>query len=296
MLDSSTVWFITGCSSGLGKSLASLVHSAGHRLVATARNVDSLSYLPDDSNVLKLALDVTSKAAILETLSATVAKFGRLDVVVNNAGYALMGDTEAIPESDARLLLDTIFWGPAFISQEAVRIFREVNPAGTGGTIVQISSIGGYVAFPGSAFYQAGKFALGGFTEAFAKEMNPEWRIRFLIVAPGGIKTNFGSNGKYIPRHPAYDTPDGPLNRVLAYMRNPAMLESFSKADKCAKALFDVLVGQDERKLPRKLLLGPETIPMLEAEMKKSQEEMEAWRDVTVSPSSSGGAKDVPIV
>ncbi|GFF53969.1 uncharacterized oxidoreductase C162.03 [Aspergillus udagawae] len=296
MLDSSTVWFITGCSSGLGKSLASLIHCAGHRLVATARNLDSLSYLPDGPNVLKLALDVTSKPAIHETLSATVAKFGRLDVVINNAGYVLMGDTEVIPESDARLQLDTNFWGPALISQEAVRIFREVNPAGAGGTIVQISSIGGYMAFPGSAFYHAGKFALGGFTEAFAKEMNPDWRIRFLVVAPGGIKSNFGSNGKFLPRHPAYDTPDSPLNRLLTYMMDPAAQASFSEADDCAKVLFDVLVGQDERRLPGRLLLGPETLPLLGAEMKKTQEEMEAWRDVTVSTSSTGGAKNVPIL
>jgi NAD(P)-dependent dehydrogenase (short-subunit alcohol dehydrogenase family) len=246
--------------------------------------------------VLKLALDVTSNPAIHETLSATVAKFGRLDIVINNAGYVLMGDTEVIPESDARLQLDTNFWGPALISQEAVRIFREVNPAGAGGTIVQISSIGGYMAFPGSAFYHAGKFALGGFTEAFAKEMNPDWRIRFLVVAPGGIKSNFGSNGKFLPRHPAYDTPDGPLNRLLTYMMDPAAQASFSEADDCAKVLFDVLVGQDERRLPGRLLLGPETLPLFGAEMKKTQEEMEAWRDVTVSTSSTGGAKNVPIL
>lgn len=264
--------------------------------MATARNVDSLSYLPNSPNVLKLALDVTSKPAIHETLSAAVTKFGRLDMVINNAGYVLMGDTETIPESDARLQLDTLFWGPAFISQEAVRIFREVNPAGAGGTIVQISSIGGYMTFPGSAFYHAGKFALGGFTQAFAKEMNPDWNIRFLVVAPGGTKSNFGANGKFLPRHPAYDTPDGPLNRLIEYMMDPAAQASFSEADDCAKAFFDVLVGQDERPLPVRLLLGPEALPLLQAEMKKTQEEMEAWRDVTVSTSSTGGAQNVPIL
>lgn len=124
--------------------------------MATARNIDTLSYLPDEANVLKLSLDVTSREAILESLSATVAKFGRLDVVINNAGYALMGDTEAIPESDARLQMETLFWGPVLVTQEAVRIFREVNPAGKGGTIVQVSSIGGYLTFPGSSFYHAG--------------------------------------------------------------------------------------------------------------------------------------------
>ena len=118
--------------------------------------MDTLSYLPDGPNVLKLSLDVNFREAITKSLSAAVDKFGRIDVVVNNAGYALMGDTEAIPEPDARLQLETLFWGPVFLTQEAVGILRDRNPRGRGGTIVQISSIGGMLTFPGSAFYHAG--------------------------------------------------------------------------------------------------------------------------------------------
>lgn len=147
---------VTGCSSGVGKSLVTTIHGAGYRVVATARDIVSLSYIPDGPNVLKLTLDVTSEDNIIEALSATVANFGRLDVVINNAGYAVMGDTEVILEADARLEMETLFWGPAFITREAVRIFWEVNPAGRGGTVVQMSSIGGLVTFPGSAFYHAG--------------------------------------------------------------------------------------------------------------------------------------------
>lgn len=139
----------------MGRSLVSTVYEAGHRVVATARNVASLSYIPDESNVLKLKLDVTSRADITNALSAAVERFGRVDVVVNNAGYAVMGDTESVPESDARLQMETLFWGPVFITQEAVRIFRETNPPNQGGTIIQISSIGGLITFPGSAFYHA---------------------------------------------------------------------------------------------------------------------------------------------
>ncbi|KAJ5309280.1 hypothetical protein N7508_004659 [Penicillium antarcticum] len=156
MLDSNTVWFITGCSSGVGKSLANIIHAAGHHIVATARGVNTLSYLPEGPNVLKLALDVTCRQTILKSLAISIEKFGHIDVVINNAGYALMGDSEAIPESDARLQMETLFWGPVLITQEAVRIFREINPAGKGGTVVQISSIGGYLTFSGSSFYHAG--------------------------------------------------------------------------------------------------------------------------------------------
>lgn len=140
----------------MGKSLATIIQGAGHRVVATARNESTLSYLPGGPNVLKLALDITSKDAISKSLSTAVERFGRIDVVINNAGYALMGDTEMITEADARLEMETLFWGPVFITREAVRIFREVNPAGHGGTVVQVSSIGGYVTYPGSAFYNAG--------------------------------------------------------------------------------------------------------------------------------------------
>ena len=122
-----TIQKVTGCSSGLGRSFVSTVYEAGHRVVATARNVASLSYIPDGSNVLKLKLDVTSRADITNALSTAVKRFGRVDVVVNNAGYAVMGDTESVPESEARLLMEILFWGPVFITQEAIRIFRETN-------------------------------------------------------------------------------------------------------------------------------------------------------------------------
>lgn len=107
--------------------MSSTIYEVVHRIVATARNIALLSQISDDPNVLKLSLDLTSKGAILNALSAAVEKFGRIDVVVNNAAYAIMGNTEAIPEPDARLQMETLFWGPVFITQEAVRIFREIN-------------------------------------------------------------------------------------------------------------------------------------------------------------------------
>ncbi|KAL1965847.1 hypothetical protein VTN77DRAFT_5168 [Rasamsonia byssochlamydoides] len=282
-LDSSAVWFVTGCSSGLGRSFAKTIHDAGHRVVATARNVDSLSYLPDGPNVLKLRLDVTSKEAITTSIAAAVEKFGRIDVVINNAGYGLVGDTEAIPEADARQQLETNFWGPVRITQEVLRIFREVNPRGQGGTIVQISTVGGWVTFPGNAFYHASKFALEGFTEAVAKEMHPDWNINFLIVAPGGVRTNFaGPSLKLAPRHPAYDTTNGPLNQLLQYISNPASEASWCDPDVCAKLLFDTVVGQHERPLPTRLLMGGETIPLTKADIEKTLNEMETWKEETM--------------
>lgn len=146
---------MTGCSSGIGKSLAQTIYNAGHNIVATARDTTSLSYLPDGPTVLKLSLDVTSQEAISQAVSNAVTKFKRIDVFVNNAGYGLMGDMEGIPEADARLQLETNFWGPVHVTIEALRVFREVNPFGQGGTVVQVSSMGGWLTAPGHSFYHA---------------------------------------------------------------------------------------------------------------------------------------------
>jgi len=146
---------VTGCSSGLGKALAKTIYDLGHHLVATARNVDSLSYLPDDTNVLKLALDVISQESIIAAINSAIQTWNRIDVFINNAGYSLTGDTEAISESDARLQLETNFWGPVRITKEALRIFREINPKGQGGTVLQISSMGGWWTAPGHSYYHA---------------------------------------------------------------------------------------------------------------------------------------------
>ncbi|KAG4216553.1 hypothetical protein PC116_g34966, partial [Phytophthora cactorum] len=151
------------------------------RVVATARNPASLSDIPDGPNVLKLALDVTSVPSIDSAFDATVARYGRVDVVVNNAGYNLMGDAEASPPGNegARALLDTNFWGAVDVSKRALSVFRDSNPqtGQRGGVIINVSSLGGYLGSPGNAFYHASKFALEGFAESIAKEVFPEWNI-----------------------------------------------------------------------------------------------------------------------
>ena len=146
---------MTGCSSGIGAALAAHIAKSSQHIVATARKIEALAYLPDADNVIKAKLDVTSDADIAAVFKAALDKFGRIDVVVNNAGYGLYGDAEGIPESDARVQLDTNFWGPVKITKEAVRVFREINPKGAGGVVIQVSSMGGYIGYPGGSFYHA---------------------------------------------------------------------------------------------------------------------------------------------
>ncbi|KAL2811641.1 hypothetical protein BDW59DRAFT_177071 [Aspergillus cavernicola] len=265
-----SVWFITGCSSGLGRSISSTVYKSG---------------------VLKLTLDVTSLNAIDSCFGTAVEIFGQINVVINNAGYGRRGDTEAASEEAARDQLETNFWGPVRITRSALRIFRETKPRGQGSTVVQISSVGG-CGFPGNAFYHASKFALEGFTESVAKEMDPAWNIKFLLVVPGGVRTNFASTSMAtLPRHPAYDTSNAPFTQLMKYVAGPASQDTWSDPDICARLLVNTVVSQEQRPLPTRLLMGAETIPWTKADMERTLQEIEDWRTETESCSPKGGAQ-----
>ena len=146
---------VTGCSTGIGAALAKHAHQRGDAVIATARNPKSLSYLPDQPDVLKLALDVTSVEAVTTAITTAVKKFGRLDIIVNSAGFAVQGDTEAVPEASARAQVETNFWGAANVTKAALPILRDTNPPGKGGLIVQVSSMGGRIGMAGHGFYHA---------------------------------------------------------------------------------------------------------------------------------------------
>lgn len=119
---------VTGCSSGIRKSLAlEISNTTIHSIIATARNPTSLSYFPSSPRVLTLALDVTSQSSINASLFTSLSTFKHIDILVNDAGYGVLGDTEFIPEEDARKMLETDFWGPVQLSKEAIRLFREIN-------------------------------------------------------------------------------------------------------------------------------------------------------------------------
>ncbi len=177
---------VTGCSSGIGREIATLVASKpNQRLIATARNPSSLSYLPDGNpNIIKLALDVTSASSIDAALAAVATHFGKdfhLDVVVNNAGYSLSGDTEAATEEEAHQEIETLFFGTARVTVRAIANMRQ-SADHRGGLIFNISSLAGLCAFPGHAYYHASKFAVEGFSESVAREMHPDWNSMFPCI------------------------------------------------------------------------------------------------------------------
>jgi NAD(P)-dependent dehydrogenase (short-subunit alcohol dehydrogenase family) len=139
----------------MGAAYVAQIAKAGHRVVATARKVSALDHIEDAPNVLKLKLDVTSPSDVSAVVATTVEKFGRIDVLINNAGYGMMSDFESTSDEEGRRLVETNFWGAINMTREVLRVFREVNPKGQGGTVVQVSSMGGFIGFPGNAFYHA---------------------------------------------------------------------------------------------------------------------------------------------
>lgn len=159
--------------------------------MATARNPATLASLANSPRVLTLPLDVTSTASVATAISSTLAHFGRIDVLINNAGHGLMGDTESTlpfldasdPASQARAVMEVNYWGTVRLSLHALRIMREENPKNgqQGGVIMNITSMGGFKGFPANAYYHSSKFAVEGFTEGVAAEVRPEWNSEFFL-------------------------------------------------------------------------------------------------------------------
>lgn len=135
------------------------------------------------------------------------------------------------------------------------------------------------------------KFALEGFTESVAKEMNPDWNIQLLIVAPGGVRTKFACSGlKNVPRHPAYESPTSKFSQLKEYIANPASQDTWSDPEVCAQLLFDAVTERKERPLPTRLLMGAETIPLIKADIEQTLREIGAWSEETARCSPKGGA------
>jgi NAD(P)-dependent dehydrogenase (short-subunit alcohol dehydrogenase family) len=187
---STTTWFITGASSGLGLAFARYALDRGYNVVATARSVAKLEALAGQSRGRLLAhkLDVTSPLDAVQAVDAAIARFGRIDVLVNNAGYGIVGAVEETPESEFRAQMDTNFFGALSVIRAALPHLRSQKS----GAIVNVSSMGGQLSFSGAGAYSASKFALEGMSEALAQEVGP-LGIKVMILEPGAFRTNFNA-------------------------------------------------------------------------------------------------------
>lgn len=210
---SSLVWFVTGASSGFGRALTEAAVAAGDVVVATARRPDALADLvaryPDQVDAVPL--DVTDPAAVAAVVVDAERRYGRLDVLVNNAGRGQVGAAEETTDAELRDLFELHLFGPAALVRAVLPGMR----ARRRGTIVQLSSFGGQVAYPGFSAYSATKFALEGYSEALAAEVAP-LGIRVLVIEPGAFRTSFSGSGLVESRQlPDYADSVGPTRAMI---------------------------------------------------------------------------------
>ncbi|MET0374144.1 MAG: oxidoreductase [Rhizorhabdus sp.] len=213
---SSPVWFVTGASRGFGREIVLQALEKGHRVVATARNPGAIAaWLPEDvrERVLPLALDVTDARQRAAALSATRSAFGAVDILVNNAGYGYLTAVEEGEDHDIRALFETNFFAAAALIRDVLPDMRTRRS----GRIVNISSVGGFVGFPGSGYYAASKFALEGLSESLRAEVSL-LGIDILLVEPGPFRTDWaGSSLRQSPTFIAdYEPTSGQRRRQVA--------------------------------------------------------------------------------
>jgi len=240
----SKTWFITGTSRGFGRAWATAALERGDTVAATARDTSALDDLVErfGDAVLPIALDVTDRAGAFAAVQQAHAHLGRLDVVVNNAGYGHFGFLEEITEDEARAQMETNVFGALWVTQAAIPLMRDQGS----GHVVQVSSIGGVAAFPSLGIYHASKWALEGFTEALAGEV-AGFGIRTTLVEPGGYATDWGTaSAARSEANPVYQPFRDAMAAQMSSMTQPTAADSVAA----------VLAAVDAEQPPTRLLLS----------------------------------------
>ncbi|MER7444049.1 oxidoreductase [Micromonospora avicenniae] len=271
------VWLITGCSSGFGRQIALAALAAGDRVMATARRPETLADLVEigGDRVATTALDVTDPASVEAAAKATLAAFGRIDVLVNNAGFTMIGAVEETSMEQLRSLMEVNFFGAAEVTKAIVPLMREQGS----GTIVQMSSLGGRMTYPGLGAYDAAKHALEAFSEALSSELAP-LGVRVLLVEPGMFRTSITNNMILAPENPAYQASSGGLRQMVAGI---AGIEPGDPA-KAAAAIIEVLDAQNP---PLRLVLGGDAVDALRAHHEALLADMATWETLSRSTNVS---------
>jgi NAD(P)-dependent dehydrogenase (short-subunit alcohol dehydrogenase family) len=268
------VWLITGTSRGLGRRLAEAVLAQGDRLVATARQPEHLSDLVTryGDAVRVVALDVTQPEQARAAVSAAVEAFGRLDVLVNNAGYGNMAAIEEASEDDWRAQIETDLWGVIHVTRAALPIMHRQRS----GHIVQISSTGGRVGTPGLGAYQTAKWAVEGFSEVLAREVAP-LGIKVTLIEPGGFRTDWaGSSMRQMAPSADYQ---GTVGQMMDYLRAHTGHEPGDPA-KAAQAIIAVV---NEEQPPLRLLLGSDAVRLARQIDQARLAETDRWERLSAS-------------
>jgi NAD(P)-dependent dehydrogenase (short-subunit alcohol dehydrogenase family) len=275
MIFMSKVWLVTGSASGLGRNIAEAVLASGDRLVATARDPRRLDDLVEKygDHVRNAPLDVADEAAAYAAVQVAMDAFGRLDMVVNNAGYGDIAPFEQMSSDRFKALIDTNFYGVVYMTRAALPVMRKQRS----GCILQISSVGGRLALPGSTGYHAAKWAVGGFTESLAQEVAP-FGVKVCALEPGGMRTNWGARAnENIPDLlPEYEASVGAITKTLKSHWG----QEASDPAKVAQVILR-LAASDH--LPAHLLLGSDAVQYASQAEASRGADTERWREISIS-------------
>jgi NADP-dependent 3-hydroxy acid dehydrogenase YdfG len=268
------VWFITGASTGFGRLLAEEVLKAGGKVVATARKLDNVADLEAryPQKAMALALDVTDAGQVDSAVTQAFAKFGQVDVLVNNAGYGVAGAIEEVSEAEFMPMFETNVFGLLQVTRAFLPHLRKQRS----GHILNLSSIGGVVGGPGIGFYNATKFAVEGISEALAAELAP-LGIRVTLIEPGPFRTDFlGRSGVLAATRIAdYDNTAGNMRKYFAENDGKQRGDPL----RAVHAMMQVVESPEP---PLRLLLGASALQRLRSKLSNWEKEIAAWEPVTV--------------
>ncbi|KAF1048177.1 MAG: 3-oxoacyl-[acyl-carrier-protein] reductase [Herbaspirillum frisingense] len=277
------VWFITGSANGLGRDITKAALAAGHQVVAAARTPAQLADLAQryPEQLLAVPLDVTDRPAIGRAVEQAIGSFGRIDVLVNNAGYGQMLPFEQMSESDFRAQIDTNLYGVVDVTRAVLPFMRERRS----GHIINVSSVGGRIGVPGMSAYQAAKWAVGGFTEVLALEIAP-LNIKVTAIEPGGMRTNWAQRARGdMPQVMA-----GYEESVGAWMKQLAQLAGSEHSDP-ARVAQVVLKLAAHPAPPMHLMLGEDALHYFGMIEQQRVAAAERWKHVTTAT----GYSDQPV-
>jgi NAD(P)-dependent dehydrogenase (short-subunit alcohol dehydrogenase family) len=275
-MENQKVWFVTGASKGLGLSLVKQLLDIGYKVAATSRNVSDLTNAAGSSeNFLPLAVNIKDEGSVKDAISQTVNKFGRIDVVVNNAGYGLTGSLEELTDQEARENFEVNVFGSLNVIRAAMPYLREQRS----GHIFNIASIGGFTgAFPGFGIYCATKFAVHGFTESLAAEIKP-FGVKATVVSPGYFRTNFL----------APDSLNVPKNEIAAYKEVRDVQAAHqndingNQAGDPEKGVAAIIAVAESAEAPLHLFLGQDAYDLAYQKMDAIKNDLENWKELITS-------------
>jgi NAD(P)-dependent dehydrogenase (short-subunit alcohol dehydrogenase family) len=277
----SKVWLITGAARGLGRSIAEAVLTSGDQLVATARDPSRLVDLEKryGDQLRTAVLEVTDAAAARAAVQAAIDGFGRLDVLVNNAGFGHVAPFEQAPEEDFRAQIDTNFYGVVNLTRAALPVMRRQRR----GHIINISSVGGRIGTPGLSAYQAAKWAVGGFTEVLAQEARP-FGVKVISVEPGGMRTQWVeiAQGQMPELLTDYEPSVGAIQNLLKQLTG----NEASDPDRVAQVILRLAAHENP---PAHLLLGSDALHYFGQADAARAAAAEQWRAVSLSTDVTAG-------